>query len=354
MDINPATLPVAWARLAHPDLRGLLCDRLAHVHPAELFTVEVEIGDDDLFAVYFAEGSASHLRSLRNFLVVTSAEVARGLDAHEMRAISGAAFVMFAEVLREALRPMRGTNPSWFSRPKAGQRKISVDGSALAQMLKNAANAMSAVAANGYDQRSPRHEWPDLLLGDSRQDLTALGTFDLIISSPPYCTRIDYAVATTPELLALGSIGNREFSALRRRIIGSVVTEEFEPSPDASRSRTLQRTLEAIKQHHTKAASTYYARYFARYFDDLVRSLHQLACSVRGGHVVLVVQNSYFKEVEIDLRSIVTELMEDEGLVLSETQQHPSRSPIAGSNPRFKVYRDSNVRTEDILVFSTQ
>lgn len=354
VDINPAMLPVAWARLARADLLRLLCERLIRARPTDLFAAEVETGDADLLAVYFADRPASLLRSLRNHLVLASAEVAHGLGSHEIRATSGVAFVMFAEVVREALRPMRGTNPAWFSRPKPGQRRVSVAVGDIANMLRKAATAMSAVAANGLEQRLPQHKWPELVLGDSREDLTKLGTFDLIISSPPYCTRIDYAVATTPELLALGGISNSEFSALRRRIIGSVVTEEAEPSSAVSGSPTLRRTLDAIKQHHTKAASTYYARYFTRYFNDLALSLHQLARAGRGGCIVLVVQNSYFKEVEIDLRTIVTELMGNEGLALSEAWKHPARSPIAGSNPRFRIYRESNVATEDILVFSTR
>lgn len=354
MDINPATLPVAWARLARPDLRGLLCDHLVRARPADLFAANVEAAKNDLLAVYFAERPASLLRSLRNYLALTSTEVTRGLNTHEVRAISGAAFVVFAEVIREALRPMRGTNPSWFSRPKAGQRKISINENELCQMLRDAAAAMHVVPVDGYDQRLPQYEWPKLLLGDSRQDFTDLGTFDLVISSPPYCTRIDYAVATTPELLALGSVDSREFSALRRRIIGSVVTGGSAPSATDSRSTLLHATLEAIRQHHTKAASTYYARYFTRYFDDLARSLHQLACTVRKGHIVLVVQNSYFKDIELNLRSIVTELMQNEGLALSEAHEHSTRPSIADSNPRFKIYRNSNIRTENVLVFSAQ
>jgi hypothetical protein len=353
MDINPATLPVAWARLARSDLTGLLCERLTRAKPADMFTAALEVGDDDLLAAYFTDHAGTLLRSLRNYLISTSAEVASGLDAREVRATSGVAFVVLAEVIREALRPVRGTNPSWFSRPRAGQHRISVDESALVGALTKTADAMRTVARDAHSNRPPGHAWPELVLGDSRLELSGLGNFDLIITSPPYCTRIDYAVATTPELLALGSVGRRQFSALRQQIIGSVVTEEGEPCFGASSSPTLRRTLEAISHHPTKAASTYYARYFTKYFSDLVRSLSELAGAVRAGYVVLVVQNSFFKDIEIDLRQIVTELLQNTGLVLSAAWKHPAKAPIAGSNPRFRVYRDSNVSTEDILVFST-
>lgn len=353
MDVNPATLPLAWARLARPDLIVHLCERLTRAKPSDLFKEAVEAGDDDLANVYFSDRSASLLRSLRNHLVLASNDVAAGLDARELQAISGTAFVILSEVFREALRPVRGTNPSWFSRPRNGQNRIIVSPSILKNALEQAASAMVTVARDRDRLRSPFHEWPELVLGDSRHELAGLGAFDLVIASPPYCTRIDYAVATTPELLALGGMSKGAFSTLRKQIIGSVVTEELtELNREGMQSPALCRTLDAIKQHHTKAASTYYARYFTKYFADLTESLLQLASVVCNGHVVLVLQNSFFKEVEIDLGEIVTELFGSVGLTLASTSRHAARPPIAGSNHRFKLYRDYNVSAEDVLVFT--
>jgi len=44
---------------------------------------------------------------------------------------------------------------------------------------------------------------------------------DLIITSPPYLTRIDYAVTTAPEIIFLGCSTKVEFHRLRRTIMGS-------------------------------------------------------------------------------------------------------------------------------------
>jgi DNA modification methylase len=37
---------------------------------------------------------------------------------------------------------------------------------------------------------------------------------DLVVTSPPYCTRIDYAVATSPELALLGCSMKKDLKAL--------------------------------------------------------------------------------------------------------------------------------------------
>jgi len=153
-------------------------------------------------------------------------------------------------------------------------------------------------------------------------------------------------------MLALGSIGTTAFFNLRRRIMGSVVTNGAIAPLSSRPGSTVQRTLEAIEGHHTKAASTYYARYFSNYFRDLSLSIDQLVRAVPSGKIVLVVQNSYFKNIEIDLRAIVTEQLHDGGFPLISSWEHPVKAPIAGSNPRFRMYRESNVKFESVLVFS--
>jgi hypothetical protein len=45
---------------------------------------------------------------------------------------------------------------------------------------------------------------------------------DFILTSPPYCTRIDYAVATMPELALIGYKLNSDFKSLRKQLIGTV------------------------------------------------------------------------------------------------------------------------------------
>lgn len=51
---------------------------------------------------------------------------------------------------------------------------------------------------------------PTLKTGTSTDLPVKSETIDLILSSPPYCTRIDYAIATLPELAILSVKGEKE------------------------------------------------------------------------------------------------------------------------------------------------
>ncbi|MBL8277553.1 MAG: hypothetical protein JNL93_12700 [Pelomonas sp.] len=310
--------------------------------------------ENDLLSSFFDSKSAANLRILRAYLIDAANVHAAGLDSNELAALSGAAFIVLSEVLREALRPLRGTNPSWFSRPRHKEQLVQLDRAELHSLLLRAVAGLEASSKSAPNARPDHFQWPDLRVCDSRQNLANLGKFNLAITSPPYCTRIDYAVATIPEQLALGELDEIGFLALRREIMGSVVTEKHSSGPpEVSPTSLLGRTLTAIQNHPTKAAGTYYSRYFSKYFDDLLRSISQLTSVIENGHIAVVVQSSYFKDVKIDLSGIVTEAMLAKGLTLSSSRAHFAKSSIAWSNPKFKLYRSSNVDTEDVLVFAT-
>src|SRR5690606_7221892 len=60
-------------------------------------------------------------------------------------------------------------------------------------------------------------------LADSRSLPIERCNVDAVITSPPYCTRIDYAVATRMELAVLG-IDESRTENLRRLMIGTTLT----------------------------------------------------------------------------------------------------------------------------------
>ena len=354
MEINPAMLPVSWARLASRDQTFALCGETESLRTSQLAD-DAPSESDDLLTVFFTERTAESFRGLRQKLILVAEKSAADSGSFEARAVAGVAFLILAEVLRESLRPLRGTNPSWYSRPRKGKAKIDLDATSIQHLLSRSTSAMKESALAKTGEREPDHVWPELLLGDSRADLASLGSFDLVIGSPPYCTRIDYAVATTPEILALGGIGERSFAALRHNIMGSAITDPcILLADDGRHGPLLKTTLELIQNHPSKAASTYYLRYFFRYFEDLLRSLDQIAQVVKDGQIVLVVQNSYFKNIEVNLRAIVVEHLGSRGFELASSWSHEARSPIAWSNPRFKLYRSTNISAEDVLVFNVR
>lgn len=158
-------------------------------------------------------------------------------------------------------------------------------------------------------------------------------------------------VATTPEILALGGMTPSDIERLRVAMIGSVLTKS-ESARALQESPTARHTIDQIATHPTKAAGAYYLRYFSKYFLDMASAVGQASNALAsGGRAVMVVQNSFFKDLEIDLSKVMQELMEFNGVRLEHMHSHPVVAPIAGSNPLYKKYRERNVRTENVLVF---
>ncbi|MDP9901293.1 DNA methyltransferase [Variovorax ginsengisoli] len=349
VDINPATIPLAWSRLASAQTVNKLVERLRNLGAHKLLTEFAEEGANDFSRIFFAEKTLHAIRSFRKCLIFLAKEVSVGLPEKEFYAISGAAFVVLSRFTAEAIRSLRSTNPSWFVRPKSDNQRVQLDFVELEGLVSKVVGELDVLARTLI--RQDEFVWPKLVLADSKKDLRRLGEFDLVISSPPYCTRIDYAIATIPEMLALGVTAD-EFATLRTRITGSVVTVRDVEYGMANLAPAAREMLKAIGAHHTKAASAYYLRYFSSYFSDLAATLDGVVRAAPKGTIVLVVQNSFFKEIEIDLCRVVIEHLERLGYLMIEKSSHLVRAPISDSNPRFKVYRDVNVKLEHALIFS--
>ena len=112
-------------------------------------------------------------------------------------------------VVRRATKAWQSSNPTWIkSRRHSRPARLSW-GSMVSEMCDAAA---SAAAAGPVTAR--------VVLGSSTH-LAGYGAEpDLVLGSPPYCTRIDYAVATRVELSVLG-FSTSEQLMLRRTLIGT-------------------------------------------------------------------------------------------------------------------------------------
>src|SRR5207249_9537362 len=129
-------------------------------------------------------------------------------------------------------------------------------------------------------------------------------SIDHIVTSPPYCTRIDYVVATRPELALLG-IEAETISHLRRATIGSVLTGGSKPSIKTAWGKTSLNFLGVVKNHPSQASISYYFNTDLLYFDNLFRSIGDSArCLRHAGSCVMVVQDSFYRGVHNDLKRV--------------------------------------------------
>lgn len=176
-------------------------------------------------------------------------------------------------------------------------------------------------------------------------------SINAIIASPPYLTRIDYAISTKPELLVISNLEN--LRQIREKMIGSPVIVNKQITPSDYWGETCQKILEYVKNHSSKAAKTYYLPNMLQYFRGIELSIREIKRVLTlNGKALVVVQSSYFKECEIDLGQIYTEMGGKIGLDSQIVKREIIRSHMAHINTKSNQYKARKVYFEDVVLFS--
>jgi len=119
---------------------------------------------------------------------------------------------------------------------------------------------------------------------------------------------------TLPELLLLNEEAKIDLDVLRKAMLGSVLTGELRHRAAMLKSGTARSALEKIKSHKSKASGSYYFRFFLNYFIRLERSLSKITSTVSGlKSITIVTQGSYYKEIFVDVPSIVDDILQSHG-----------------------------------------
>jgi len=83
------------------------------------------------------------------------------------------------------------------------------------------------------------------------------------------------------------------------------------------------------------------------------RSLINLCAGLkRGGAAILVVQDSYYKDLHNDLPKIIEEMGERAGLELIRSERFAWRQSMSRINPHTKAYQRPCDATESVLCFA--
>jgi hypothetical protein len=137
------------------------------------------------------------------------------------------------------------------------------------------------------------------------------------------------------------------------QMIGTPTIKPEVPEPSEQWSEQCTKTLEKVRSHSSKASGTYYYKHYLQYFDSLYNSLHEIDRVLKAqGSCALVVQNSYYKDVEIDLAAIVNSMVEFLEWSLVERVDYGTKRTIAAINSRSNAYMTTGRHTvESIMIF---
>lgn len=357
LDLNPVMVIIARARLL-PTTEADSLDPLAREIIEDAARRRVELVEEDPLLKWFAPKAATTIRSIEQSIERHSVG-SRTITPQGVRLdkISGTAATLYAAlfaVCRNLASRFRSSNPTWVRYPKDHEQRLrtrtaTIEG-AFRHNLRAMADALEQIETT--DGRSIDLGAATITLADTTTTKLPAGTVDLVLTSPPYCTRIDYAAATRIELAVLWPLLHSTPKELGRRMIGSTNVPGREIEARKEWGKTCTEFLDRLSKHESKASSGYYYKTHLDYFDKMDRSIGNLASAMKPGAIAcLIVQDSYYKEIHNNLPQIIAEIGEANGLNLLRRVEFKLKRSMSGINPYTRTYSRPTGAVEEALCF---
>jgi hypothetical protein len=260
--------------------------------------------------------------------------------------------LLFAALLITARRVSRSEvtkNPTWFRPdPQANGMSVDVKG-AFVETVKRMVNDLSAT----FGQSPDRDRRFLCLHGNAKSLPLPDNSIDAIITSPPYLTRIDYAVGTTPELVVLGHHSRTAFRDVRTQLMGSPCVTGGSYETVSSWGETCLDILNRVRGHPSKASAGYYLKTHVQYFRDAEAIVREALRVLRPqAHAAFVVQGSWYKNIHIPLGQIYQEMALNSGARTAEIVRRETVSRHMGLvNSRARMYKKGELQ-EHVVLFS--
>jgi hypothetical protein len=162
-----------------------------------------------------------------------------------------------------------------------------------------------------------------LLRGDCRVCIPEVDPVDLVLFSPPYPNSFDYTDIYNVELWALGYLeSSRDNRTLREATLRSHVQIKRTFAEQDLGSKRLARTLAALRDARADLWNQNIPAMVAAYFEDIAAVLQATRDRLTaGGEIVMVVGDSRYADITVEVPAIVEELVEDLGLVCREVRE---------------------------------
>lgn len=339
IDLNPAMVVVAKGRLLATDtltsLEPLGVEILSGAHAAEFSQA------NDPLRHWLSADSAMWVRGLaqqiRRVLTTTSSWPC---DVNELSSLASFYFVALFEAVTQAVRSYGSRNPTWIKRANSYDGAVEMSRDQLAQSFAGSVRRLAVYLRSARNISPETHDAASLGTGDSRAMPFKDDSFDAIVTSPPYLTRLDYVIGHAPELAILGYDGD-DIRLLRDAMIGTP-TRKDEVQGDVNLGASVEMLLDRVRLHDSYAAKSYYEPNFRQYFLGMAKSFDEIdRVGKPGASVLLVVQDSRFKDIHLDLAAALTNMGEARGWrpgprkdfvnVRSMAQLNKSAHPLARS-----------------------
>ncbi len=312
------------------------------------------LDDCDPLTHWFGDTSAALIRAteetIRERLIGAMTITASGTHLERVSGLASTFYVALFTVCRLLATRFRSSNPTWLRQPKRGEGRIGISSEALKKRLLNTLQNMAVTLASSSSLTSVKQPHPDIRLADSTKMSVCPKSIDFVLTSPPYCTRIDYTAATRIELAILEPLTHSSVDELGRQMLGSTRVPVHPIEVSESWGQCCLSFLENLRKHPAKASSGYYYRTHVDYFHKIAMSIDNIAAALKSqAAAVLVVQDSHYKEIHNDLPTMVGEIAEARGLSLTRRKDFRLSRSMSGINPHTRIYKRSPGALEAVL-----
>jgi hypothetical protein len=357
-DINPALCVIAKSRLLDSSVIPSLIPLSQEIITNSRRT-RSEYNESEPLTQWFRPRTAAVIRSIERSIFSILIDRHTDLSVYQMHSVSNVSslacffYVTLFKTARSFLSSFQSSNPTWIKVARGEDQLIELPResihSAFRQALDESINSLNLVPPY---QRESAAKSPTIDIADSRNLPLADGSILTVITSPPYCTRIDYAVATLPELSTIGCHNHNPLKRLRDNMIGTPTVSDRNIGIKKEWGDRARHFLSQVGSHNSKASGTYYQKFFCQYFNDFYLSLLELdRVLASGGNCVIVVQDSYYKEVHNDLAGITIDMVANLGWKLESRTDFPVKSLLANVNKSSRQYRKGSKAVESVLIF---
>lgn len=311
----------------------------------------------DPLLTWLAPQAAAIVRALENEInnTLISHDVYAKINSNEVlenvSPLAAFFYVALFRTVRQVLADFIPSNPTWIKKPKSPQQRKRPADATVLDAFVHEVNELSKKKFSARTHLVDVATNLTLQLGNAEKIPLADRAVDAIVSSPPYCTRIDYAIATAIELAVL-RLDREEFDVLRRSLTGTATVGKKLEAIDTKWGETCTQFLKEVYAHSSKASRTYYYKNHLQYFHSLFLSIREISRVLKpNGHCILVAQNSHYKEIYNDVPTMIVEMANETGLQLTRRQNFSSARSMAGINGRSRKYLANRNTVESVMCF---
>lgn len=360
-DINPATILIAKARLLGSNvvesLKSLTDDLVEKVSKGTNVKGNNKT-EFDALDLWFLPDAVTLIRGLEREVYSLFIDkkcytpLFHSSSLNHVSSLAALFYVALFRTVRDFVEPEFRSQPMWIKQATSDEKKLKPSKREVLVKFRTNLIALSDYI-KAKNIQDGIHDPPKNLNVASAEHLPlGCNTVDAVITSPPYCTRIDYAIATLPELAVLGFKDKESLRGLRDKITGTPTILKETRAIREEWGNECVRFLKTVESHKTRAAKHYYFKFFHQYFASLHKSLTEIDRILKPrAKCVIVVQDSYFKNVHNDLPLITSEMAENIGWELVNKVPFSVKHNFAFSNRHSKRYREASMATEAVLIF---